>query len=150
MQIALNDGRTINTATATKAELLDAANALGMTTAYLSQFGDLRFREPWQRAVEALAQEKANQPELQPSPMADSPEIPDAAAAYEAFRGSTYHALRKYFDSTRSSDFATALARRQFKLPLSGRDQELITRYCDWYARRSLTGYEPQQVPTTA
>jgi hypothetical protein len=151
MQITLNDGRAINTVTATKAELLEAANAMGMTTAYLCQFGDLRFREPWQKAVEALATERANQPELQPSPLADSAEpAPDAQAAYEHFRRSTYHALRKYFDPRRCEDFATALARRQFNMHLSGRDQELITRYCDWYARRSLTGCEPQQVPTTA
>ncbi|MCG9886477.1 MAG: hypothetical protein MH825_13090 [Cyanobacteria bacterium] len=147
MQIALNDGRTIDTTTATKAELLDAANALGMTTAYLCQFGDLRFREPWQRAVESLATERANQPELQPSPMADSP---DAIAAYEGFRRATYNALRKHFDATRASDFATALARRQFNMPLSAAEQELITRYREWYARKQLAGREPERELATA
>lgn len=151
MQITLNDGRTVETTTATKAELLDAANALGMTTAYLCQFGDLRFREPWQKAVEALAQQKANQLELQPSPLADSAEpAPDAIAAYEGFRRSTYNALRKHFDAVRASDFATALARRQFNMPLSARDQELISRYREWYARRQLAGREPQRELATA
>lgn len=153
MQIALHDGRTVETTTATKAELLEAANALGMTTAFLSQFGDCRFREPWQKAVEALATERANHPELQPSPNpyeSAAATVEQSAALYNAFRERTRQLLLTYFDATRAADFATAIARRNFGLSLSVRDRELLARYDEWYARRQLAGREPQRELATA